>query len=121
MDLKLGPDHDLAFVDNDLVATKTLDESLAQRLLIKLQTFQGEWFLDVEEGVPYFQSIFGKNRSKESVDAIFQREITTEPEVVSLDSYQSILDSEYRVFSLSFQITSVNQEEPTLIEIDIGG
>lgn len=121
MDLRLGTNHDLVFIDNDLQVTETQDESLAQRLLVKLQTFQGEWYLDTLEGVPYFQSIFGKIRSKETVDAIFKRTILNEPEVVSLDEYQSVIDDANRVFSLRFTITSSNADEPTLVEIDIGG
>lgn len=122
MDLKLDRiDHDLLFVDNDLVVTTVRSESLAQRLRVKLLTFRGEWFLDETVGVPYFQSIFGKNRSKESVDAIFKQAIINEPEVKALLDYQSTLDSQYRVFSLSFRIRSVDEDEPTLIEFEIGG
>lgn len=122
MDLKLGDlDHDLLFVDNDLVVTTERSESLAQRLKVKLLTFRGEWFLDDRVGIPYFQSIFGKNRSKESVDAIFKQAIISEPEVESLIEYQSTLDSTYRVFSLSFKIKSVDEDEPSLIEFEIGG
>lgn len=121
MDLKLNGDHDLLFVDNDLVLTETESESLAQRLVVKLKTFQGEWFLDQFEGIPYFQSIFGKNRSKEAVDAIFKRAITDEPEVASLISYQSTLDNFSRGLSVTFEVQSVNDNEPTLITAQIGG
>lgn len=121
MDLKLGDGHDLKFVDNDLVLTTTESESLAQRLTIKLLTFEGEWYLDSEEGIPYFQSIFGKNRSKESVDAIFKKAITEEPEVEALLSYQSDIDDLARVFSVSFTVRSSNSQENVPVNVNIGG
>ena len=121
MDLKLDTDHDLKFVDNDLVVTEVESESLAQRLIIKLKTFQGEWYLDERVGIPYFQSILGKNRSKETIDAIFKRAITEEPEVQALNSYRSILDTKNRIFTVSFSVQSSNEDEPTFVEFDIGG
>lgn len=122
MDLKLDSlDHDLMFVDNDLVVTQTESESLAQRLIVKLKTFRGEWFLDETVGIPYFQSIFGKNRSKESIDAIFKRAILDEPEVEALIFYRSAVDTQYRVFSVQFEVQSSNEDEPTFVTFEIGG
>lgn len=121
MDLKLGNDHDLELIEGDFVLTSNESESLAQRLKIKILTFEGEWYLDVDEGVPYFQSIFGKNRSKESVDAIFKKTITEEPEVEALLSYESNISEVTRVFSVSFTVRSSNEDENIPVNVDIGG
>ena len=44
--------------------TTPTSENLAQRLLIRLRTFRGEWFLDENLGIDYFGQILGKNRNK---------------------------------------------------------
>lgn len=84
--------------------TTTTSENLAQRIKIKLQTFFGEWFLDGTIGVDYFGQIFGKNRSKQSVDAIFQSEILKEREVLQITSFNSTLNQQTRVYSLVFEV-----------------
>lgn len=84
--------------------TTTTSENLAQRIKIKLQTFFGEWFLDGTIGIDYFGQIFGKNRSKQSVDAIFQSEILKEREVLQITSFNSTLNQQTRVYSLVFEV-----------------
>ena len=84
--------------------TTTTSENLAQRIKIKLQTFFGEWFLDGTIGVDYFGQIFGKNRSKQSVDAIFQSEILKEREVLQITKFNSTPNQQTRVYSLVFEV-----------------
>lgn len=119
-DLKLNlSDHDIALVDGDFDVTETEAESLQQRLKIKLLTFKGEWYLNTQEGVPYFQSIFGKNRAKESIDAIFKQKILEEPEVQQLIEFSSSIDNVTRVYRLQFRIKSINEDTPIPIDIEI--
>lgn len=84
--------------------TTSTSENLAQRLKIKLLTFFGEWFLDGTIGIDYFGQVFGKNRSKQSVDAIFQAEILKEKEVLQITSFNSTLNQQTRVYSLVFEV-----------------
>lgn len=119
MDIKLTNDHDIDIVSNDFTLTQTESESLKQRLIIKLLTFQEEWFLDQTEGIPYYQSILGKNRSKESIDTIFKTAILDTPDVVSLLSFQSSIDNLTRIYTMSFKVQSNNAEEATPIELTI--
>jgi hypothetical protein len=51
--------------DNDLVVTTDLDWSrgipgVMQECRIRMRTFQGEWFLDLETGIPYWTEILGQ-------------------------------------------------------------
>ena len=39
--------------------TQPFTENVQQRLFIMLRTFMGEWFMDTEHGIPYFQRILG--------------------------------------------------------------
>lgn len=67
-DLMLGDDGD------EVVLTQ-LDQEVAQRLFVGLQFFRGEWFMDGEEGVPYFQRILVKNPGDRVIRAIFSQVI----------------------------------------------
>lgn len=116
-DLKLNDSHDLMFVDGDLVLTKTESESLAQRLKIKLLSFEGDWFLNLNEGIPYHQKIFLKQTPKATIDLIFKRAILEEEDVLALLEFSSTIDARYRIYSLNFKIRSANGVETIPVEL----
>lgn len=58
-DLKLSQKHDLEFVNNDLQLTSGL-EAISQSVKQRLKLWQGNWFLNESEGVPYLQQVFIK-------------------------------------------------------------
>lgn len=88
--------------------TTSTSENLAQRLLIRLRTFRGEWFLDQDLGVDYFGQILGKNRNKATVDAIIQAEILQEREVLQLDEYNSTYNNSLRKLNISFKARTID-------------
>lgn len=74
MDLLLDENsHDIVFVNGQTPVTQGQVQIVAQRLKIKLWTFLGEWFLNLDVGVPYRQRILTKVAHKATVDIIFQR------------------------------------------------
>jgi hypothetical protein len=77
---------------------------VAQRLKITLQTFLGEWFLNTTVGVPYFEAIFGKVKSKSSIDLLLQEKILADPGVIEMVSFESELDNSKRVYSMDFRV-----------------
>jgi len=121
MDLLLGNNYDLLIDNSDFSLTTNKSESLKQRLTIKLLTFKNEWFLNENLGVPYYQSILRKNRSKESIDIIFKNAILEEEDVLGITSFSSSFDNQYRTYSLNFVVRSANNNENIPIELDIGG
>lgn len=112
-------DHDILFENKDFQLTKTEDESLAQRLTVKLRTFMGEWFLDSSVGIPYIESVLGKNRSLIAIQAIFQNAIQSEPEVISLISLTTDLDKVNRILTVTFKVKSASSAETIPIELSI--
>lgn len=106
MDLLLDTEtNDLVFFNGPLTAeytTQPLTQTVAQRLKIRLMTFRGEWFLDTEYGVPYWQSILGKKVPKSRVDSILQQEILAERGVKEIVSFTSSLQN--RQYSASFRV-----------------
>lgn len=84
--------------------TDDINQAVAQRLNIKLRTFKGEWFSDLEYGIPYFQSILGTKNSKEAVDLIYKQAILEDKDVVQLVSFESQFDNVQRIYSVVFQV-----------------
>lgn len=120
MDIKLNEDGDIAFSNGDATVTSVGAEDLAQRLLIRLRTFQGEWFMDNTLGVDWWNRVFGKNRSKVAVDAIIQTEIMKEPDVVQITSFKSQISPD-KAYSCDFSvrtyagaITALSFTSPTI-------
>ncbi|QDP60432.1 MAG: putative baseplate wedge protein [Prokaryotic dsDNA virus sp.] len=97
--------HDAVFVNGKTPITSGVSDSLKQRLKIKLLTFRGEWFLNVNYGTPYFQQIFGKGRSKRAIDLIFRQLIQEDEDVLNITEFNSTL-SPNRTYSLNFTVQS---------------
>lgn len=107
MDIKLGEDGDISLVNGDAQTTSIGAEDLAQRLRIRLNTFQGEWFMDNTLGIDWWNRVMGKNRSKMAVDAIIQDSILKEPDALQIVSYTSSISTD-RKFSCSFRVRTEN-------------
>lgn len=106
-DLRLK-DGDLVINGFDLSLTESQSESLAQRLSIKLQFFKGEWFLDINFGVPYFQEIFVKPVIQSAIDAIFKSQILATPDVAVLTRYTSQINRIKRTLSVAFTVKTTS-------------
>ena len=101
-------------VENRDIALVADGEEIDQNIRIRLQFYKGEWFLDIEAGVPYFESILIKNPDLIEVDRIFKVAILEAPEVDRITKYSSSFDQARRVFSVSFRAVSVYGEEITV-------
>jgi len=121
MDLLLDSDtNDIIFVNGQCPVTQRLTDVVAQRLKITLYTFLGEWFLDTSIGVPYFQQIFGKVRSKSTIDLIFQRVIANDPDVIEILSFESELAASTRGYTMTFQVRVRDNTSSLPITIQVG-
>jgi hypothetical protein len=113
IDFLLHPElHDIVWVNGPLTkqyTTQPYTQTVAQRLKIRLLTFQEEWFMDTTYGVPYFQRLLGKKQaSKSGIDLIFQTKILEEPGVKEITSFESTFRN--RQYSLSFTVRVVTGE-----------
>lgn len=89
---------------NSPLVTDSLNSDLSQRLRIKLQTYLGEWFLNSDIGVPYYQSVFTKGTSKSATDLVFQQQILSERDVIEISEFTSELNTLSRLYTLSFRV-----------------
>ena len=76
---------DLALDDtlNEVLLTD-LQSEVAQRLYVRLNFFQGEWFRDQLAGTPYYQRILRKAPSPRVVRAVFSQVILNTEGVAAL-------------------------------------
>jgi hypothetical protein len=119
-DLLLSGDHDIVFVNGECPMTYENGDVVAQRLKIKLLTFLGEWFLDTEVGIPYFQTILNRGVSKSTIDGIFQEAIVEDPLVLEITEFNSIIDVESRSYQLSFKVRTPADFITDFIDITLG-
>ena len=110
---------DVVYDNTTVTVTGSSAESVAQRLTVKLNTFLGEWFLNTTTGVPYYQQIFGKVRSKAAIDIIFQQQISSEPGVLEITDFFSDISSG-RTYSLSFRVRTTQNQITETITINVG-
>jgi len=111
---------DLVFINGKCPVTQLQADVVAQRLRIKLYTFYGEWFLNTTIGVPYIQQIFGKVRSKPTVDLIFQGLIAADPGVIEIISFTSEISTN-RGYTMTFSVRVADNTASLPITISIGG
>lgn len=105
----------LSIENGQLVITESLADKVRQRLFVRLRTFINTWFLNLDYGVDYFGSVFGKGRTKAAVDAIMRLEIEKEKYVEAITSFSSSLVG--RKYTLRFSVAVVDQTQPVQISI----
>lgn len=97
---------DIAVVGNQVLLMDEEDKIVRQKLQIRLNTAQGEWFYDSEAGVPYFQEILKKPYQKNVVDAILRQTILETEGVTQLLSFNSEFIPSQRKYKLDFSVTT---------------
>lgn len=75
---------------------------LRQRLASRFQFAKGEWFLDLRQGIPYFQDVLRKDPNLGLIRSIFRRVILTTPGVVGIKAFDIRYDEAARRLSFAF-------------------
>lgn len=114
LDFKLNDDNDLDIAGFDLVLIGGA-EQIRQQLLIKLQLWTGEWFLDTEFGTPYLQSILGKQVTLSGALAAIRKSIFEVEGVQSLAEFGYTFSNSTRKLTVNFTA----QTNEGLIEVTV--
>lgn len=87
-------------------------EEIAQTCETRLKLFLGEYFRDITDGTPWFQSILGKFENLNSVEAILRNRISRTDGVIRLLSFNLDYDLNARTISVSsFILTKYGEAE----------
>lgn len=103
---KLSSTGDYVFGNGQEDFYRDVPEAPAQAVQTRLLLWQTEWFLNVDEGVPYLQGILGKG-NEESASIILRSTILQTQGVLSLSDYSNVLNRETRKFSVSATIDTI--------------
>lgn len=104
-DIKMTDDGDLQIDGGSLSLVTGLD-GIKQDLIQKLRSFMGEWFLDLSDGVPYYQNILIKNPNPQVVESLLQDRILATPGVLEILSFNLEYDPALRKLTGAFDVRS---------------
>ena len=89
-------------------------ELIRQKLHIRLSKVRGEWFIDLDDGVPLFESVFGKDTQK-AADTIYKSIINNTEGVTKIIKFSSEVSTE-RKYTLTF---SVETDEGPIDDLEV--
>lgn len=81
-------------------------ECVAQAVATRLRLLSGEWFLDLIEGTPYVQGVFGKH-TQGSYDLVIQERILGTEGVTEITAYESLFDGDTRKLTVQATINTI--------------
>lgn len=105
--------HDLVIDGYVLQITEGLTAT-AQRLKVRLKLFLGEWFLGINDGVPYYEDILVKNPDLELIKADFRQQIMTVPTVVEMLRLTVVPDYQARRLYVDFAVRTTDDDSVEL-------
>lgn len=79
-------------------------EAVAQAIKTKLKLFLGDFWEDLNDGLPFFQRIAG-TRDKGEMDLLIQTRVLETPNVTGISSFESSIDSS-RKYTASMSVTT---------------
>lgn len=79
-------------------------EAVAQNIDEALSTFQGEWFLDLELGMPYYQELLGERYSEERLLTAIRTAILAVPNADQIVSLTSSFDAATRIATVAWEV-----------------
>lgn len=108
IDIALDPKTgDLVFEDFNLALVESVDQ-IAQNLAIRLRFIQGEWYLNILAGIPYYQYFFIKNPNQIQVETFLKDEISNTIGVEEITNFSSNFDGVNRLFTVNFGCKTIN-------------
>jgi hypothetical protein len=117
MDIKFDDTNNDIVIENNNIAFVAGLEEIRQLHLERLRLFKGEWFLDLQKGVPYFQSILGKGNRIEDIATIFKNEILSIPGTRSLSKFDLDFDASTRNLTLDYTAVTEGNEFVRISEV----
>jgi hypothetical protein len=114
-DLVINDDGDIGTVD----PARGLDEALEayrQDLAVRMHVFSGEWFLDEDVGLPYYQTILIKNPQAAAIQAVFREALLEAPYVKEITSLDLSYDGQLRKLTVKWRVQTDAGDLPGSVE-----
>ena len=101
-DIKLDANGDWSVSAGDLELVSGA-AAIVQSVKIRLAFFKGEWFLDWDAGIPYFQSVFAKISNPQLLSDIFRKAILETVGISTIHDLTLTVDRSARTLTVSFR------------------
>jgi len=98
--------NDLIFKNFDFFLFDDTNQ-IMQNLAIRLRFVLGEWFLDITQGVPYFEVFFKKSPNQIQIESILKQEIVNTRGIIELTAFESSFDQAKRIYYVKFSAKSI--------------
>lgn len=108
MNFKVDDNQELVLDASGQLLLVENQEETEQFLEQKLRTFRGEWFLNTNLGLPYFDDILVKRPNPTLIEALLTDEILSTPGVLEILEFSLDLDKATR--ELSLDLKALGQE-----------
>lgn len=104
-------------------------EAVAQAIVTHIKLLLGEWWEDVDNGTPLWQSILGKPGTESNLisidniikDRIMSTQLNGDKLVSTIDNYDRSYDPSTRSYSFVVEVTTIYSESVTIKqELSIG-
>jgi len=108
--LETTGDKDITTINNNLRFTENIVELVSQKIENKFLFFKGEWFLNYELGLPYFEeegeskNILGKNPNLNYLNSLSLAEINSIEEIEKVNEFILDLDNSTRTLTINFSV-----------------
>lgn len=98
MDILLDSTGDMLITEKGDIQ---LENSVAQKIRIKLLWFEGEWRWDEDEGLPYFEKLFIKNPDTDYFESAIREKIFEIDEITAVQDVSVVYDAKTRKAKIS--------------------
>lgn len=115
-DLRLTDDGDLYVNERGDIE---ITDAVIQAVKIRLRWFLGEWRINTDYGIPYYDEVFIKNPSTSVLEDRIRTEILTVDEVEAVNNVSISIDRNTRIADITFSITSGGEEKSGEVEISV--
>lgn len=105
-DLELDSSGNIATLED--TPSSELQDLICQRIRTRLQTFEGECFLDRDLGVPYFSEVMKKNPDVRRVRSLLLSEVSSVEGVSSVKEFSVQFFPHDRRFNVIFNVIAVD-------------
>lgn len=102
----LNSDNDI-FLENGQFALVEEGAETVQHVRTRLLFYRGEWFLDLEAGVPYFEEIFVKPVNLANVESILKQTILQTDGVERLLTFSLDYENTTRKLTVEFSAETI--------------
>lgn len=102
VDFALDANGDLDLSHGDLRMTTGI-EAVAQGIQVRLLAFRGEWFADLDDGVPYYEDLLGQKFNEAVARDAFRSAIAAAPGVLQVLTLSLSFHGPTRTLSLAFE------------------